>query len=285
MENALISICIPTYNGEKYLQEALDSVTKQTYKNIEVIISDDASADATLEIAENFKQQAPFPISIFKHEPAGIGANWDHCIEKATGEWIKFLFQDDILEPNCLEEFLKLQQETGENVFYCKRTIIDQFGENISARSVIADLQKGILPPFDRYFIFKKSNLKRSVYHKPYDLGHNIFGEPVASFVHRSVYQWTGAHSSALKQLVDFEYSLRILRRYPIVISNQKLIKFRVHGEQATQQNWKQNVREYTVLEDFMMRNFFFYLSRTQVLSYLYQKNRVLRYIRGKMPF
>src|SRR5690606_1321216 len=133
-----------TYNGQKCLQEALDSVKNQTYKNIEVIISDDASKDSTMAICEHFKEKAKFPAHIYSHQPGGIGANWDHCIQRANGEFIKFLFQDDILEPNCVEEFVKLQHQTGENVFYCKRKLIDEDGADISDTTYIADLQTPI---------------------------------------------------------------------------------------------------------------------------------------------
>ena len=90
-KKGLVSVCIPTYNGAPFLQEALDSVSQQTYRNIEVIISDDASNDKTLEIIQDFKAKASFPVSIYHHEPKGIGANWNNCIRKANGKFIKFL--------------------------------------------------------------------------------------------------------------------------------------------------------------------------------------------------
>ena len=101
-----ISICIPTYNGAKYLQEALNSVKAQTYQDFEVVISDDASKDSTLEIVEAFKAQVSFPVNVFHHNPKGIGANWNNCITHAKGKYIKFLFQDDVLQPNCLQKLI-----------------------------------------------------------------------------------------------------------------------------------------------------------------------------------
>jgi glycosyltransferase involved in cell wall biosynthesis len=89
--NSLVSICIPTYNGKKYLNEALESVKSQVYKNIEVIISDDNSTDSTLEICNKFKHEVDFPVYIYSHKPSGIGANWNYIIEKANGDFIKFL--------------------------------------------------------------------------------------------------------------------------------------------------------------------------------------------------
>ena len=219
MENTLVSICIPTYNGEKFLQEALDSVKNQTYKNIEVIISDDASKDATLAICEQFTEKVPFPVHIYSHQPEGIGANWDHCIQRANGEFIKFLFQDDILEPNCVEEFVKLQHQTGENVFYCKRKLIDEDGADISETTYIADLQTPINLTFDDFYLFTKKDLKKLASKYPTALSHNFFGEPVACFASKKAYVKTGKHNSDLKQLVDFEYSLRLLEHYPVVIT------------------------------------------------------------------
>ncbi len=132
MTNSLVSICIPTYNGEKYLQEALDSVKAQTYKNIEVIISDDVSKDRTLEICERFKNEVNFPVYIYHHQPAGIGANWNNCIEKASGEYIQFLFQDDILHPICIEEKLKYLKQNNLKAVCCKREIIDENGSPVT---------------------------------------------------------------------------------------------------------------------------------------------------------
>jgi glycosyltransferase involved in cell wall biosynthesis len=92
----LISICIPTYNGENYILEALNSIKNQSYKNIEVIISDDNSNDKTLEICEKFKSEVDFPVYIYNHLPNGIGSNWNNCILKSKGDYIQFLFQDDL---------------------------------------------------------------------------------------------------------------------------------------------------------------------------------------------
>lgn len=285
MEKPLISICIPTYNGEKFLQQALDSVSSQTYRNFEVIISDDASRDRTLAICEEFKERSEFPIRIYNHEPQGIGANWDHCIEKANGEWIKFLFQDDILEENCLEEFLKLKQKTGEKVFFCKRMIIDANGKDISNKSFIADLQRQTVPDFEDYYVFTKKDLRFIGMNFPYRLNHNFIGEPVASFVSKHAYLKTGKHSQTYKQLLDLEYNLRFLNNYSIVFTTKKLVRFRVHEEQATHLNWQMNVNEHADLDKVILRKYFRYLSWHAVTRYYYRRYKLLKNIRGRLPF
>ncbi len=283
LRNELVSICIPTYNGAKFLEQALDSVKAQTYRNIEVIISDDNSTDNTLAIAENFRKDVDFPVHIFHHEPAGIGANWDHCIEKSSGSWIKFLFQDDILESDCLEEFLKLQEITGELVFFSKRTIIDENGADISQNSWISDLQQTVLLDIDNYIVFTKNKLNILGRDSKMHLSHNFFGEPVASFISKSAFTKTGLHNKALQQLLDLEYNLRLLKHYNIVITEQKLIRFRVHTEQATQQNWNNNINEHNLLDWFIIRNFYRYLNRRAILGYFYRRYPFVRYVRGKI--
>src|SRR5579863_4981502 len=99
----VISICIPTYNGEKYLSECLYHVLNQTYSNFEVIICDDCSTDNTTEIINSY-QQKDNRIKIFRNERnLGLCGNWNRCVEHSSGKWIKFIFQDDWMNDNCLE--------------------------------------------------------------------------------------------------------------------------------------------------------------------------------------
>ena len=85
----LVSICIPTYNGEAYLAEALQSAIAQTYRPLEIIVSDDASKDRTLDIVKEFQTKTDIPFYVYHHQPAGIGANWNNCVSHANGEYIK----------------------------------------------------------------------------------------------------------------------------------------------------------------------------------------------------
>ncbi|MHB1148019.1 MAG: glycosyltransferase family 2 protein, partial [Lutibacter sp.] len=108
MNNSLVSICIPTFNGEQFIVEAMESAITQTYSNLEIVVSDDASKDNTLKLIELFKEKSKIPINIYHHKPKGIGANWNNCIKRANGEYIKFLFQDDVLEQTCVEEMINV---------------------------------------------------------------------------------------------------------------------------------------------------------------------------------
>ncbi len=107
MKNPLISVIIVTYNSSKYVIEALESVKNQTYINIELIISDDASSDNTIEICKKWIDcnrarfaQTQILTSIIN---TGTVANCKRALHKINGEWIKFLGGDDYLLKNCIE--------------------------------------------------------------------------------------------------------------------------------------------------------------------------------------
>ena len=72
----------------------MNSAISQTYPNLEIIVSDDASIDSTLEIVTSYRDKTEIPIHIYNHQPSSIGANWNNCIKKANGVYMKFLFQD-----------------------------------------------------------------------------------------------------------------------------------------------------------------------------------------------
>lgn len=99
----LVSILIPVYNREKIVSETLDSALGQTYENIEIIVVDNASTDETWEILTKYADTNR-RIKIFR-SPINIGPvkNWKACMEKASGEYGKILWSDDLIAPNYVE--------------------------------------------------------------------------------------------------------------------------------------------------------------------------------------
>lgn len=103
----LVSIVVITFNSSKYVIETLESAKAQTYKNIELIISDDCSTDDTVEICQ--KWIAENKIRFFRVElitilkNAGIPANCNRGIKAAKGAWVKLMAGDDIMDINCIK--------------------------------------------------------------------------------------------------------------------------------------------------------------------------------------
>ena len=101
----LISIAMATYNGEKYLKEQLESIYAQTYKNIEVIVTDDCSTDKTVEILKQYA--ASYQLKYFVNEQnLGYVKNFEKAISLCSGDFIALSDQDDIWEKDKLEILL-----------------------------------------------------------------------------------------------------------------------------------------------------------------------------------
>ncbi|OCK50589.1 hypothetical protein BA768_05415 [Chryseobacterium sp. CBo1] len=110
MPHPLVSIIIPCYNQDQYLDMCLQSVSDQTYQNWECIIVNDGSTDSTGEIAENWVQKDGRFLYI-KHDNRGVAHSRNAGLKKATGQWIQFLDGDDLLLPTKLEESLKFKDD------------------------------------------------------------------------------------------------------------------------------------------------------------------------------
>src|SRR5580698_758538 len=104
-----ISVAMCTYNGERFLQKQLDSITKQTRLPDEMVVCDDKSTDRTVAMVREFRASASWPVQIFENEHnLGSAANFERAIRLCTGDLIALSDQDDIWYPNRLE---RSQQE------------------------------------------------------------------------------------------------------------------------------------------------------------------------------
>ena len=103
----LVSVVLCTFNGEKYLRPQLDSILSQSWTNLEVIISDDASTDGTVSIIKEYGRKDP-RIRVFVNEVnSGYNKNFEKAFSHASSEHIAISDQDDIWESNKIECIMK----------------------------------------------------------------------------------------------------------------------------------------------------------------------------------
>ncbi|MCD7873332.1 MAG: glycosyltransferase [Clostridiales bacterium] len=113
--NDLVSIIVPVYNTEKYLNESITGLINQTYKNIEIICVDDGSTDNSLEILKKF-QEDDKRLKILTSENKGAGAARNLGIDNASGKYIYFFDSDDIAALNLIEKSLLRANETSADM-------------------------------------------------------------------------------------------------------------------------------------------------------------------------
>lgn len=110
-----VSVIIPVYNDEKYLEKCLNSVINQTYKNLEIILIDDGSTDGTAEICEHYKDKDD-RIRILHKQNEGIGSSRNAGLSMATGDYVLFVDGDDWIASNHIEELYKLLKKNDADI-------------------------------------------------------------------------------------------------------------------------------------------------------------------------
>ena len=132
-ERPLVSVVMPAYKAEKTIEAAIESVLRQSWEALELIVVDDASPDTTGEILHRISASDP-RVSWYRNETnRGVSYNRNFGVRKAAGEWIAFLDSDDMWEPDKLEKQLRLAAEHPEaGLFFTGSSFIDSEGRQNS---------------------------------------------------------------------------------------------------------------------------------------------------------
>lgn len=142
----MVSICVATYNGEKYIKEQLDSILCQLNAEDEIIVSDDGSTDETLDIIERFNDSR---IKVFKYRQNEqnlanhykVTANFQNALMQAKGDYIFLSDQDDIWLPNKVEKIMQFLQQ--DNFVHSNAVIADENLNKIGEMNDCRPYKKG----------------------------------------------------------------------------------------------------------------------------------------------
>lgn len=116
----LVSVIVPVYNVEKYLDECITSIVSQTYKNLEIILVDDGSTDCSGKKCDEWKDKDD-RIIVVHQENKGVSAARNMGLFKSMGQWIAFVDSDDYVEKNYIEKLLLLNKKWETYVSCCQR--------------------------------------------------------------------------------------------------------------------------------------------------------------------
>ncbi|PLS69182.1 MAG: glycosyl transferase family 2 [Cyanobacteria bacterium M5B4] len=232
-----VTIVVPTYNGAKFLETALHSISCQSYQDFNVVISDDGSTDRTLEISYTWQSHSHFPVYILSHDRLGLVHNWNYGIQfvqeklNAT-KYIKFLFQDDLLTPDCLEIMVKLaEQNPNLGMVFSRRFLIGDVDQSLLWLKNLTDSWTKSKPIDSGLAYFNDPNFLN-----PPD---NKIGEPTNVLISMNVFDHLGLFDPQFQQFCDLEMWLRIMANYDIGFIDRELAGFRIHPQQTTWQNQK----------------------------------------------
>jgi glycosyltransferase involved in cell wall biosynthesis len=177
-----ISICLPVYNGENYVREAIRSVLDQTFKDFELIISDNSSVDRTAEICREFASKDPRVHYSRSEVNRGLAWNYNHTFEFARGSYVMWMSHDDILAKDYVGRcFEALEQDLGAGLCFTNSNDIDEKGnltgkfdsQNVGAFDSVSERYKNMLRFESRcdaiFGLMRRDVLKQTRMHGRFD--------------------------------------------------------------------------------------------------------------------
>ncbi|HFK5586654.1 glycosyltransferase family 2 protein [Elizabethkingia anophelis] len=236
MTGPLVSIICACYNQSQYIVESLESVKAQTYKNIEIIIWDDASKDNSVEIIENWiSQNQELDIQFVRHEEnKGICKSLNECFLLSKGKYIQLLALDDVLLPWKLKRHVGLLEQSSEKdaLVFTDAYIMNEYSEKYTNR-------------FMAYHIHYL-NIESGNYFE--QLIHSNFIPAMSVLLKRDVVENVGLWDEKLV-FEDYDMWMRISRNYDFIFDDKVSVKYRLHSS-----NTHKKMESQLILDSFKIK-------------------------------
>jgi len=229
-----VSVCIPIYNGALYIREAIHSILKQTVIPQEIIVSDSGSSDHTEDIVREEALRTTIKTTILPAKTPGMVSNWNSTIRAVSGKYVKFVFQDDLLQPDCLEKMVALA-ESDERigfVFSPRELLVEPSAEGDAITKWLLKYQNlsaafGELKTNQPGAVLLRS---RKLLQQPL----NKIGEPTAVLVRTRLFDEVGLFNERMRQLVDMEMWIRLMAICHVGYVSEPLVSVRIHPARAS---------------------------------------------------
>lgn len=204
--SGLVSVAIAAFNGERFIAETIRSVLGQTYRPLETIVCDDGSTDGTRDILRAFEPD----VRVLEKSNEGVSAARNDAVRIARGDYLAFVDQDDIWEPDLIErQVRRLSASPGLGLVYADSWIIDETGEIRGQRR--------------NYLRYRSGNVFQ-------DLLRGNFIPIETMVMPRRVFDAAGGFDPSLHYLEDFDLCLKIAHRHPVDFDPEPLARYRIHG-------------------------------------------------------
>jgi glycosyltransferase involved in cell wall biosynthesis len=207
-----ISICVPTYNRVKYLENLLDILVTLPNQNYEIIVVDNKSTDYTSEIFKNPKYKK---VKYFQNqENIGMANNWNRCIELASGDYIIIVHDDDLVTPKLFTEYRKiLKKYPDAGLIFSYAGIIDENARKLGYYKVL----KGNI-------VFREASLFKLLITENFIRASGVL-------VKKDCYQKVGKFTNKYLFRNDHDMWLRISLYYSAIYRDDLLFNYRIHSE------------------------------------------------------
>ncbi|WP_373073757.1 glycosyltransferase family 2 protein [Sulfurimonas sp.] len=218
VDRNLVSIAMCTYNGEKYIKEQIDSILEQTYKDFELIITDDCSSDNTINIIKEY-QKIDDRIKLYENEKnLGFIKNFEKAISLCSGDYIALADQDDSWKKNKLEVFIN---EIGENILvYSDAILMDENSSLIkNGKELVRPENNLVSGNNNKAFLLTNCVSGNTIMFRK-ELVEHILPIPENISFHDI---WIAFVATSISSIVYTEESMTYYRRYPDQITSTRV--------------------------------------------------------------
>jgi glycosyltransferase involved in cell wall biosynthesis len=192
--NPFISVCIPAYKNPIYVERLLNSINIQSYRDFEIVITDNSPDDSIGLLVNKFKDR--LFIKYYKNNPAvGMAENFNEGLGKANGKWIKMMHDDDWFSaPDALDKFAAVARQTDSKFIFCAYNDVYSPSGKIKSET-LSGWRKEMLEenPFNLFYL-------------------NVIGHP-SVLMHRN--ERGMLYDTKYKWVVDIDFYIRFLNKYP----------------------------------------------------------------------
>ena len=208
-----VSIVIPNYNGMPYLKEAVTSALNQSYENLEVIVVDNASTDDSAQWLKG--QVDPRLRVVYRTELQSAGLNWTQAVEESSGEYLKLLCADDLLDPHITADQIAALQANPQTIMVAsKRRVIDSQGKVIKKNHGLTGL--------------KQREPGSAALKKCFLAGTNLFGEPASIMFRTKDIKAVMPWHTTWPYVTDIATYAQVLRRGELATISNVQASFRI---------------------------------------------------------
>jgi GT2 family glycosyltransferase len=225
-----VSILLPNLNHRPFLEERLQSILDQTFRDWELIIVDNHSDDGAWEFFKSLPERDP-RIRIFQAPRRGMYDNWNNCIRLAKGEYLYIATSDDTMTTDFLERMIRALDENREcDLAHCKLRIIDENGEP----STILDWNLFFCTKFFQDWI-DRAHIRRAPFDGILHCGvRTVYTSITQLLIRKRLFDRVGLFSIRFGSAADFEWGMRASLLAHTVHVPHCLATWRVHGRQGT---------------------------------------------------
>jgi glycosyltransferase involved in cell wall biosynthesis len=216
-----LSIIIPVYNSEKYIEKCLKSIFKQSHQDFEVIVVDGYSKDKSPKILQGYLSLYPKKFYLAFRKPQGEPDAVNAGMEMAVGDIVAYIDSDDTYEPKCFERVVKVFERNPDvSWLYGKGNVIDEYGHE--TRGIVTAI-KNLFWPIYSYGVLQCFN---------------YIVQPTV-FMRKSFHDEVGRFNTCFKYDFDYEYWLRAGLISPPFFLNKHLANWRAHSGSLSVKEYK----------------------------------------------